>query len=141
MVGDKFATYDQGWVGWFCQKAVEIKMVLTNPSLFLVMVSKLGCFVCEHMISLYFHCLANVSHQNAFNIGGTIVNSLSLLNYSKLLEDYCNIDMRFTTTRKWESDQRISAADIKKSPLMQFDLLQKSRQKMVSRKWRLTSFI
>lgn len=33
--GRQFASYDQGWVGWFCQKAVEIKKVLLNPLLFL----------------------------------------------------------------------------------------------------------
>ena len=29
--GRQFATYDQGWVGWFCQKAVEAKRGGKNP--------------------------------------------------------------------------------------------------------------
>ncbi|EHW3432338.1 CDP-paratose 2-epimerase, partial [Salmonella enterica] len=97
--GRQFATYDQGWVGWFCQKAVEIKNGINKP----FTISGNGKQVrdvlhAEDMISLYFTALANVSkiRGNAFNIGGTIVNSLSLLELFKLLEDYCNIDMRFT---------------------------------------------
>jgi CDP-paratose 2-epimerase len=30
--GRQFATYDQGWIGWFCQKAIETKIgVLKEP--------------------------------------------------------------------------------------------------------------
>src|SRR5450830_1150414 len=28
--GRQFATYDQGWVGWFCQKAIELKAGKSN---------------------------------------------------------------------------------------------------------------
>ncbi|EDU8530390.1 CDP-paratose 2-epimerase [Salmonella enterica subsp. enterica serovar Berta] len=115
--GRQFATYDQGWVGWFCQKAVEIKNGINKP----FTISGNGKQVrdvlhAEDMISLYFTALANVSkiRGNAFNIGGTIVNSLSLLELFKLLEDYCNIDMRFTNLPVRESDQRVFVADIKK---------------------------
>ncbi|HGB3219749.1 TPA: CDP-paratose 2-epimerase, partial [Salmonella enterica subsp. enterica serovar Javiana] len=115
--GRQFATYDQGWVGWFCQKAVEIKNGINKP----FTISGNGKQVrdvlhAEDMISLYFTALANVSkiRGNAFNIGGTMVNSLSLLELFKLLEDYCNIDMRFTNLPVRESDQRVFVADIKK---------------------------
>ncbi|WP_348260257.1 NAD-dependent epimerase/dehydratase family protein, partial [Salmonella enterica] len=29
--GGQFATYDQGWVGWICQKADEIKNGINKP--------------------------------------------------------------------------------------------------------------
>ncbi len=80
--GRQFATYDQGWVGWFCQKAVEIKNGINKP----FTISGNGKQVrdvlhAEDMISLYFTALANVSkiRGNAFNIGGTIALSIIVL--------------------------------------------------------------
>src|ERR1039458_8193448 len=81
--GRQFATYDQGWIGWFCQQAVATKNgTLKEP----FNLSGNGKQVrdllhADDMITLYFSALDNmpIASGNAFNVGGGIGNSLSLL--------------------------------------------------------------
>lgn len=113
--GRQFATYDQGWVGWFCQKALEAK---ENANVMPFTISGSGKQVrdvlhAEDMISLYYSSLENkdkVSGQ-AFNVGGGIENSLSLLELFELLEN--NIDAKLTYKKLpvRSSDQRVFVAD------------------------------
>lgn len=115
--GRQFATYDQGWVGWFCQKANEIQKGISNP----FTISGNGKQVrdvlhADDMIALYFNALSNVSNikGNAFNVGGTINNSLSLIELFSLLENYAGIKMNYSNLPVRESDQRVFVADITK---------------------------
>ncbi len=115
--GRQFATYDQGWVGWFCQKAYEANKGINSP----FTISGNGKQVrdvlhAEDMVSLYYTALKNVSNirGNAFNVGGTIKNSLSLLELFGILEKHANIEMKYTQLPVRESDQKVFVADINK---------------------------
>jgi CDP-paratose 2-epimerase len=116
--GRQFATYDQGWVGWFCQKAIERKK-LKNPSLFTI--SGTGKQVrdvlhADDMKKLYFSVLNNVdlAKGKAFNIGGGVANSLSLIELFKLLENFLEVELTYEKLPVRESDQKVFIADINK---------------------------
>ena len=117
--GRQFATYDQGWVGWFCQKAVETKNgSLKEP----FTISGTGKQVrdvlhAEDMKRLYAAALKNIDKAKgqAFNIGGGIANSLSLLELFALLEEIAEVKLNYTKLPVRESDQRVFVADIAKA--------------------------
>ena len=116
--GRQFATYDQGWVGWFCAKALERKR---NPDADAFTISGTGKQVrdilhADDMIALYYSALENadVLAGQAFNIGGTMKQSLSLLELFGMLEAKLSITMNFTRLPPRESDQKIFVADITK---------------------------
>jgi CDP-paratose 2-epimerase len=117
--GRQFATYDQGWVGWFCQKAVETKnSVLIAP----FTISGTGKQVrdvlhADDMKRLYFAAVENIEKAKgqALNIGGGFANSLSLLELFSLLEDITGAKLKFTKLPVRESDQRVFVADLKKA--------------------------
>ncbi|EHY0935658.1 CDP-paratose 2-epimerase [Vibrio cholerae] len=112
--GRQFATYDQGWVGWFCQKALDAK----NSDSARFTISGSGKQVrdvlhADDMISLYFSSLKNKEkvRGRAFNVGGGIDNSLSLLELFKLLECIIKCEMNFEHLSVRASDQRVFVAD------------------------------
>lgn len=115
---NQHATYDQGWIGWFCQKAIEIKDGnLEEP----FTISGNGKQVrdvlnAEDVVSLYFKAkdCANAYGQ-VFNIGGGIDNSLSLLELFSMLENLLDIRMNFKQINWRESDQKVFVADITKA--------------------------
>jgi CDP-paratose 2-epimerase len=117
--GRQFATYDQGWIGWFCQKAVETKLnILKEP----FTISGNGKQVrdvlyADDMVNLYFSCITAIEEANgkAFNIGGGFKNSLSLLELFDFLEKSLNIKLNYKNLPSRESDQKIFIADITKA--------------------------
>lgn len=117
--GRQFATYDQGWVGWFCQKAVESSRgTLKEP----FTISGTGKQVrdvlhAEDMKRLYMAAVNNIEKAKgqAFNIGGGIENSLSLLELFALLEKLTNAKLIYTRLPVRESDQRVFVADVAKA--------------------------
>lgn len=116
--GRQFATYDQGWVGWFCQKAIEAKN-LSSAQPFTI--SGSGKQVrdvlhAEDMKRLYLSAVHNIdkARGQAFNVGGGIVNSLSLLELFALLENITDAKMNYEKIVVRESDQRVFVADITK---------------------------
>ena len=117
--GRQFATYDQGWVGWFCQKAVEAKNG-TNKEPFTI--SGTGKQVrdvlhAEDMKRLYTAAVKNIDKAKgqAFNIGGGIANSLSLLELFAMLEVIAGVKLNYTKLPVRESDQRYFVANIAKA--------------------------
>jgi CDP-paratose 2-epimerase len=117
--GRQFATYDQGWVGWFCQKAVETSKGQLKESF---TISGSGRQVrdvlhADDMKRLYMAAVANIDKAKgqAFNIGGGIENSLSLLELFALLEEFTGATLRYTKLPVRESDQRVFVADIAKA--------------------------
>lgn len=117
--GRQFATYDQGWVGWFCQKAVETSRgELREP----FTISGTGKQVrdvlhADDMKRLYMAAVENIdkARGHAFNIGGGIKNSLSLLELFSSLEGLLNIKLDYRRLPVRESDQRVFVADIQKA--------------------------
>ncbi|MGZ5017307.1 MAG: GDP-mannose 4,6-dehydratase [Methylobacter sp.] len=117
--GRQFATYDQGWVGWFCQKAVEAKQAVAKEPF---TVSGTGKQVrdvlhADDMKRLYMAAVDNIEEAKGqvFNIGGGIENSLSLLELFSLLEKISNIKLSYIHLPVRESDQRVFIADIAKA--------------------------
>jgi len=116
--GRQFATYDQGWVGWFCQKAVETSRgILKEP----FTISGNGKQVrdvlhADDMKRLYLAAIVNIekARGQAFNIGGAVDNSLSLLELFDLLNDRLNISLSYLKLPVRESDQRVFIADLEK---------------------------
>lgn len=115
---NQHATYDQGWIGWFCQKALELKNgVLKDP----FTISGSGKQVRdvlhgEDVVRLYFMAKdVENAYGQVFNIGGGIENSLSLLELFNVLERKLNIKMNYTQLPWRESDQKVFVADIKKA--------------------------
>lgn len=116
--GRQFATYDQGWIGWFVKKAIEKKQ---NPKCGAFTISGNGKQVrdilhADDMIQLYYTALNMIGsiYGQAFNIGGTMKQSLSLLELFDLLNDMLNIKLEFTQLPPRQSDQKVFVADISK---------------------------
>ena len=116
--GRQFASYDQGWVGWFVQKAYE---KYNNPGVEPFTISGNGKQVrdilyASDMISLYYSALDNVDRVcgQAYNVGGTMEQSLSLLELFGILEDMFDIKMEYTCLPPRQSDQKVFVADITK---------------------------
>ena len=116
--GRQFATYDQGWIGWFVQQGVE---KLKNPGKEPFTISGNGKQVRDilhqkDMVELYYLALNNIDKVagEAFNIGGTIDQSLSLLELFATLENLLGIKMEYTELPARQSDQKVFVADITK---------------------------
>jgi CDP-paratose 2-epimerase len=125
--GRQFATFDQGWIGWFCQQALGQKAALvrgTEPEPFTI--SGTGKQVrdvlhAEDLVRLY---RAAWEHREAaagqiFNIGGGMENSLSLLELFGLLEELLEFPparhLRYTALPRRQSDQDVFVAEIAKA--------------------------
>jgi len=117
--GSQFATFDQGWVGWFIQKAGEIKQgKLKEP----FTISGNGKQVRDLLyasdcVDLYLKASRKIDNEKgqAFNIGGGIENSSSLLELFSFLEQELDIKMTYTKLPPRESDQKVFVADISKA--------------------------
>jgi CDP-paratose 2-epimerase len=117
--GRQFATYDQGWIGWFTQQAINIKNG-TQKEPFTI--SGNGKQVrdiayASDMIELYLIAskkIDNIKGQ-AFNVGGGMSNSSSLLELFSFLEQELDIKMKYTELPMRESDQRVFVSDLTKA--------------------------
>lgn len=114
----QFATYDQGWVGWFVQKALE---KYKNRDCAPFTISGNGKQVrdilhANDMINLYYSALAQVDKVcgEAYNIGGTMEQSLSLLELFDMLDGMLGIKMEYEQLPVRQSDQKVFVADITK---------------------------
>ena len=116
--GRQFATIDQGWIGWFCQITAETRERRRKEPFTISGNGKQVRDVLhsEDMISLYFSTLKHSDSAvgKAFNIGGGIANSLSLLELFNLLEKEINQKLDFIKLAPRESDQRVFVADTAK---------------------------
>lgn len=116
--GRQFATYDQGWIGWFCRKAIEKKRHV-NEEIFSI--SGNGKQVrdilhADDMISLYYTALQHADKiaGQVFNIGGGMKQSLSLLELFDLLEKLLDVELEYQKLPPRISDQKVFVADIRK---------------------------
>ncbi|NTE05558.1 NAD-dependent epimerase/dehydratase family protein [Agrobacterium tumefaciens] len=113
--GNQHSTIDQGWIGWFCQKALDIKNGLAIAPFTISGSGKQVRDVLhsEDVVDLYFNALENIEKckGEAFNIGGGIENSLSLLELFNDLELMLGIEMKYNQLPPRESDQLVFVAD------------------------------
>jgi len=117
--GRQFATYDQGWIGWFCQQAIEIQR---GAQIQPFTISGNGKQVrdvlhADDIVRLYLNAAehAEKARGHAFNIGGGMMQSLSLLELFGLLENQLGIHMTYKRLAPRASDQKVFVADIKKA--------------------------
>lgn len=114
--GRQYATADQGWVGWFCQKAIEIKRGVANEPFSISGSGKQvrDLLYASDCVELYLNASRSIEalKGKAFNIGGGMQNSSSLLELFSFLEDELSIEMVYERLPTRESDQRVFVADI-----------------------------
>jgi CDP-paratose 2-epimerase len=113
--GRQFATFDQGWVGWFCRQAMEAKK---NPGRAPFTVSGDGKQVRDLLhvsdavrcyVAAYEHIDAARGH--AFNVGGGMENSMSLLELLRFLEERLELKLAWTHLPWRQSDQKFFVAN------------------------------
>ena len=114
----QFATYDQGWVGWFVAKALEKKQ---NKNVEPFTISGDGKQVRDilnnlDMINLYYMAAKNPDKVcgKAYNIGGGMEESLSLLELFDILNEMLDIKLEYKKLPWRLSDQKVFVADITK---------------------------
>lgn len=116
--GRQFATVDQGWLGWFTQKAIEIKNCTAKDPFTISGNGKQvrDLLYASDCVSLYLKAAEKIEDikGQAFNVGGGIENSSSLLELFDFLEQELNITMHYDQLPPRESDQRFFVADIEK---------------------------
>lgn len=113
--GRQFATYDQGWVGWFCRQALHARQHPDRPPF---TVSGDGKQVRDllHVSDAVAAYVAAYDHiqsarGEACNIGGGLENSMSLLELLLFLEDRLGIQLNYTHLPWRQSDQKFFVAD------------------------------
>ncbi len=121
--GRQYASYDQGWIGWFCKKALEQKEQFLEKKLIEPFtISGTGKQVrdvlhSEDLINLYltaYKYKEKVSGQ-IFNIGGGINNSLSILELLDFLAKEVGIpSLNYEHIERRTSDQDFFVANIEK---------------------------
>ncbi len=116
--GRQHSTYDQGWVGWFCQQALDQK---NNSDIQPFTISGDGKQVrdllyVDDAVNCYLAAAENIRNASgqAFNIGGGIENSSSLLEFFLELEKLLGIRLNFTRKEWRHEDQRFFVADCTK---------------------------
>ena len=117
--GRQFATFDQGWIGWFTQQAIDIKNGSQKEPF---TISGNGKQVrdiayASDMIDLYLKASIKIESikGQAFNVGGGMNNSSSLLELFIFLEKELDINMNYTQLPVRESDQRVFVSDLTKA--------------------------
>ena len=116
--GRQFSTHDQGWVGWFCDQAIKIRDKKIKNT---ISISGNGFQVrdllhSQDVVDLYFLALEEIDSikGEAFNIGGGLDNSLSLLELFDYLNQKLDIELKINRQDTRESDQKVFIADLTK---------------------------
>lgn len=117
--GRQFATSEQGWIGWFVQKALEIKKNKTTINFNISGNGKQvrDVIFSSDLINCYFSAIKNIDKTsgNVYNIGGGLKNSISLLELFSFLEEELSIKMKYDILPWRKSDQKVFIADITKA--------------------------
>ncbi len=116
--GRQFSTFDQGWIGWFVTKALEAK----DGGVGSFTISGSGKQVRDvlfssDLIDCYFSAAEAIDKTKgqAFNIGGGMQNSLSLLELFAFLESKLGVKLNYDKLPWRQSDQKVFVADIGKA--------------------------
>ena len=108
--GRQFFTYDQGWIGWFCAQAVKNKLLLKSK----FSISGNGKQVrdivhIDDIVTLYKHSIKNFKKikGKAYNIGGGLNNSFSVIELLNFLESKLKIKLNYYKIKKRPYDQKV----------------------------------
>ncbi len=114
----QFPTFDQGWVSWFCLKALELKLNRLNQEIVVLGNGKQvrDIIYIEDVIDLYFQSINQMRYIEGqpINIGGGIQNSISILEMIEYLEQELNISIPYKKDKERKSDQKYFVSDNKK---------------------------
>lgn len=120
--GRQFSTFDQGWVGWFCQEAIRQRAEAADgKSVVPFTISGDGkqvrdLLVVDDAVACYRMAAMNPKAiGQAFNIGGGFEHNLSLLELFALLQDKLGHTPTFTRLPMRASDQKVFIADIRRA--------------------------
>lgn len=111
----QFPTFDQGWVGWFSLKLLEQAQDSAAPRFTISGDGKQvrDLLHANDAVELYLSAAARIEQVSgqAFNIGGGIANSFSILELIQFLEDLLQVKARLEHIEVRQSDQKIFVAD------------------------------
>ena len=117
--GRQFATFDQGWVGWFVRQALESQQ---NSERAPFTISGDGKQVRDLLhvsdaVRCYIAAFENITRARgeAFNIGGGVDNSMSLLELLNYLEDRLHLKLNYVKLPWRANDQKYFVADNRKA--------------------------
>lgn len=114
----QFATIDQGWIGWFIQKAIEKKNSYGDEPFTISGNGKQvrDLLYIDDVIDLYFKAILKINELSglAFNIGGGLNNSFSLLELFSFLENELKIKMNYKNLPSRLSDQKVFITNFSK---------------------------
>lgn len=117
--GRQFSTYDQGWVGWFVQQALLTASNKLNAPFTISGNGKQvrDILFASDLITCYFQAVNYISDcaGKAFNIGGGMGNSLSLLELFTILENELNVKLNYKKISWRSNDQKVFVADISRA--------------------------
>lgn len=114
--GRQFATFDQGWIGWFCVKALEAARPASGPFTIHGNGKQVrDVLFVDDVVSAYRSAVRHIgtSAGRVFNIGGGMANSLSLLELFRILERLIGTELVFHSLDWRQGDQKVFVADIR----------------------------
>lgn len=113
--GRQFATFDQGWIGWFCQQALEVKADPTREPFTISGDGKQvrDLLYVEDAVRAYLAASQHIDQARgqAFNLGGGAANSSSLLELFAMLEEKLGIPLDYRRLPWRHDDQRYFVAN------------------------------
>jgi len=117
--GRQFATFDQGWVGWFCQQGLGQQHQPDREPFTIAGNGKQvrDLLHADDLIRCYTNAVDHIetSKGQIYNIGGGVKNSMSLLELFRLVGGQLGITMRFRETPVRIADQKYYVADTGKA--------------------------
>jgi CDP-paratose 2-epimerase len=116
--GRQFASFDQGWVAWFCQQA--LRQAAGDPEPFTVAGNGKQVRDLLHardLVALYFSAVERIDAAagEAFNIGGGMASSLSLVELFAFLEKTLGVTLNYREIPPRARDQKVFVADNSKA--------------------------
>ena len=116
--GRQFATSDQGWVGWFVQQALNIKNDFQDELFTIYGNGKQvrDIVYASDITELYLQApkKINAIEGQAFNVGGGMENSSSLIELFDFLEKELGVKMNYKELPVRKSDQKVFVSDLTK---------------------------
>jgi len=116
--GRQFPSFDQGWVSWFCHQALEQKKQNSATPFTIAGSGKQvrDLLHGDDIVRLYYAIVDKKQRTagEAFNIGGGVDASLSLLELFEMLEKITNQKLVYEKLSPRASDQKVFIADCTK---------------------------
>jgi len=110
------ATFDQGWVGWFCRQALVQKAEPAAPAFTISGDGKQvrDLLFADDAVDGYLCAEEKIDaiRGRAFNLGGGMANSSSLLELFEMLEKSLGIRLRYEKLSWRHEDQKFFVADV-----------------------------